>query len=77
MSKRKRGLALRRRYGHFGLKDIQEGTAGIRKLAADNPLVTAAAIGATIGAVSAGMTPASAAAVGSVAGVAVQQAMKR
>ena len=69
--------ALGHRYGHFGMKDLEEGAAGIKRLVSSNPLIAAAAAGAGVGALSAGMSPSSAAAVGAVAGVAIQQAMKK
>ena len=78
MSKKsKRGRALRRRHGHFGMKDIHDATSGIRKLASDNPVVAAAAIGAAVASVSAGMSPGGAALAGAAAGVAVQQATRK
>ncbi len=78
MSKRsRRGRALRRRHGHFGMADVHSGTAGIRKLMSDNPEVTAAAIGATTAALVVGMGRGAAMAVGAAAGVAVQQATRK
>lgn len=75
--KSKKGRALRRRHGHFGMKDIHDATSGVRKLAADNPMVAAAAIGASVAALSTGMTPGGAALAGAAAGIAVQQATKK
>ena len=75
--KHRRGRALRRRYGHFGMADIHKGTADLRKLASDNPLVTAAAVGAAGGALTAGMTTGSAALIGAMAGIAVEEAVKK
>ncbi len=78
MSKRrKRGRALRRRYGHFGMADVERSTATLRKMAHDNPAVTAAALGAASGAIAAGMGAGTAALLGAAAGVAVEQTVKR
>jgi hypothetical protein len=77
MARRKRGRALRRRYGHFGLDDVNSGALKIRQLAGNNPEITAAAIGGASAALAAGMTPGTAAMLGAVAGVAVQQATKK
>lgn len=77
MSKRRKGHSLRRRYGHFGLSDVTAGAGKLRKLASENPEVTAAAVGAAGGAIAAGMTAGTAAMIGAIAGVAVEQATKR
>lgn len=68
---------MRRRYGHFGMSDVHNATAGIRKLASDNPAVAAAVIGGTVAAVTAGMSPGPAALAGAAAGIAVQQATRK
>jgi hypothetical protein len=71
--KRKKS-ALARRYGHFS---AHEATASVRKLTAENPMVASAAAGAALGAIAAGMSVGSAAAVGAVAGIAVNQTLKK
>jgi len=78
MSKRrKRGRALARRYGHFGMQDIHSATANLRKIAQDNPAVTAAALGASASALASGMGSGTAALLGAVAGIAVEQATRK
>lgn len=77
MSRRRRGRALRRRYGHFGMKDIKDAGSGLSKLTKEHPAVTAAAVGAATGAVAAGVGAGGAAIIGAAAGIAVQQATLR
>jgi hypothetical protein len=59
------------------MADIHHGTAGVRKLATDNPEVAAAAIGAASAALVAGMKPGTAAMIGAVTGIAAQQAVRK
>lgn len=78
MRKRTRRIrALARRYGHFGMTDVHNTTAGVRKLVGDNPMVAAMAMGGALGAISAGMSPGSAALIGAATGIAVEQALKK
>lgn len=78
MAKRqkKKGHALRRRYGHFGMADVENGVAHIRRLATDNPTVTAAVFGATSAALASGMPTGAAAVLGATAAIAVEKASK-
>lgn len=73
----RRGRSLRRRYGHFGLTDVKDAAGNLRAMARDNPEVTAAALGASAGALAAGMGTGTAALVGAAAGIAVEQAVRR
>lgn len=69
--KRRRGLA--KRFGHFGMKQVEDATASIRKLAKDNPDVTAVGIGAGVGAMAAGLGVGTAALLGGAAGYGVEK----
>jgi outer membrane lipoprotein SlyB len=74
-SKRKRALA--RRYGHFNMGDVNKASGAVKRFTHDHPLVAGAAMGAAATAVTAGSSPATAALVGAIAGVAAQEATKR
>lgn len=80
MSRRRRGRALRRRYGHrrygHSLKDVENTTADLRKLVKDNSFIVAAAAGAGLGAVVAGMGAGQAALIGAGVGAVVDQIKK-
>lgn len=76
MSHHKKKGALARRYGH-SMAQVHSAIADVRKLAADNPIVTAGLVGAGAGAVIAGMSATSAAVVGAVAAVGIEEATKR
>lgn len=75
MKRRRHGLM--RRYGHATMASVHSATAEIRKLARDNAPITAALLGAAAGAVSSELGVGTAALVGGVAGVAIEQATKR
>jgi hypothetical protein len=73
MGMRRRRTALARRYGHFSLDG---GLARVRGFIADNPEVTAAAIGGTVGTIFAGIPQGAAAIVGATTGVLGQKLVK-
>ena len=77
MPKRKRKSALRRRYGrahgHFGIADIRAAGGHVRQFVAENPALTAAALGGAVGATAAGISPGAAALVGAATGVVGQK----
>lgn len=75
--KRKKGKALSRRYGHFGMADIHKASSGVRKFGADHPYVAGAALGAVAGAIAAGAPPTTAALAGAVVGIAAQEATRK
>jgi hypothetical protein len=71
---KRRSRALARRYGHFGMADVNKASAKIKQFANAHPLAAGAAIGATAGAIAAGTPASTAALVGAIAGVAAQEA---
>jgi outer membrane lipoprotein SlyB len=65
MKRRKHSLA--KRYGHMSMKAVEDVTSSIRKIAKDNPEVTAIAAGGAVGALAAGMGPGTGALLGAAA----------
>ncbi len=76
MRRRKLG-ALARRYGHASMKQFEEATASIRRIARENPLPVAAIIGGGVGAIAAGMGAGTAAILGAGAGIAFEEISKK
>jgi hypothetical protein len=74
---RRKAGALRRRYGHFGMAEVNNAAAGVRKFASDNAPITAAVVGAAGGALAGGLGAGAGALVGAVAGVGIEEATKK
>jgi hypothetical protein len=77
MTMRRKLGKLARRYGHSAMKSVEETTASIRKMAHDNPTVTAAAAGAGLGALAAGMGIGTAALLGGAVAVGAEKLMTK
>lgn len=70
---RRRGRALARRYGHMSMKIVEDAAASVRRLAKDNPMVSAGLGGAAVAATAAGMGVGTATLLGAAAAVGAEQ----
>lgn len=73
---RRRKFALARRYGHASMKQVEEVTAGLKRIAKENSTATAVLLGAGVGAVAAGLGTGTAALVGAGAALAAEHMKK-
>ncbi len=73
---RRRRSALARRYGHFGMAELEKADGNVRKLAKDHPIAAAAIAGATVGAVAGHLGASTGAMLGAVAAGAAQLGKK-
>lgn len=67
---------LARRYGHMSMKSVEDATGSIRKIAKDNPEVTALIAGGTVGGVAAGLGVGTAILLGAAAGYGAEKLTK-
>jgi hypothetical protein len=76
MKRHRKGHSLMRRYGHMSMKAVEEGVGSIRKMAKDNPEVTALLAGGAVGGVAAGMGVGTAMLLGAAAGYGAEKLTK-
>ncbi len=73
MSRRRRLGGLARRYGHASMTQVRSAVSDVKKLAEENPTVSAVIIGAGVGALAGEMGVATGAIMGAMAGVAAEK----
>jgi len=75
--RKKKSKALAKRYGHFGMANVNRAGGAVRQFAHDHPLVAGAAIGGAAAAIAAGAPVKTAALIGAIAGIGAQETTKR
>lgn len=73
----KRRGKLGKRYGHFGMKEVEGFTDSIKSMATKNPAATAGILGASAAAIAAGMGVAPAAMLGAGAAIVAEKVTKK